>query len=91
MNYSEYVALGWRVLTDLGKEVIAHKGSIDGWNSFMGFLPSKEKGVILLCSCDTGDVDMNNLGCVLLNLSGIAILDKGIGFSDPIIYYFFIF
>ena len=76
MNYSEYVALGWRVLTDLGKEVIAHKGSIDGWNSFMGFIPSKEKGVILLCSCDTNDVDMNNLGFVLLNLSGIEILDK---------------
>jgi serine-type D-Ala-D-Ala carboxypeptidase/endopeptidase len=76
MTYSEYVALGWRVLTDLGKEVIAHKGSIDGWNSFIGFIPSKEKGVILLCSCDTDDVDMNNLGFVLLNLSGIEILDK---------------
>lgn len=76
MNYSEYVALGWRVLTDLGKEVIAHKGSIDGWNSFIGFIPSKEQGVILLCSCDTSDIDMNNLGFVLLNLSRIGILDK---------------
>jgi serine-type D-Ala-D-Ala carboxypeptidase/endopeptidase len=76
MNYSEYVALAWRVLTDLGTEVIAHKGAIDGWNSFIGFIPAKQIGVILLCSCDTNDADMNNLGFVLLNLSGIEILDK---------------
>ena len=73
MNYSEYVALGWRVLTDLGTEVITHKGAIDGWNSFIGFIPSKQIGVILLCSCDTDDADMNNLGFVLLHLSGIEI------------------
>ena len=73
MNYSEYVALDWRVLTDLGKEVITHKGVIDGWNSFIGFIPSKQIGVILLCSCDTNDADMNNLGFVLLHLSGIEI------------------
>jgi hypothetical protein len=47
----------------------------------MGFIPSKEKGVILLCSCDTNDVDMNNLGFVLLNLSGIEILDKDMDFQ----------
>lgn len=42
MNYSEYVALSWRVLTDLGTEVIAHKGAIDGWNSFIGFIPQSK-------------------------------------------------
>jgi D-alanyl-D-alanine-carboxypeptidase/D-alanyl-D-alanine-endopeptidase len=73
MNYSEYVALGWRVLTDLGTEVITHKGAIDGWNSFIGFIPSQQIGVILLCSCDTDDANMNNLGFVLLHLSGIEI------------------
>jgi CubicO group peptidase (beta-lactamase class C family) len=76
MNYSEYLALGWRVLTDLRTEVIGHQGSINGWNAFIGFIPSKQIGVILLCSCDPDDVDMNNLGFVLLNLAGIGILDK---------------
>jgi serine-type D-Ala-D-Ala carboxypeptidase/endopeptidase len=76
MNYSEYVALAWRVLTDLGTEVFAHKGAIEGWNSFIGFIPAKESGLILLCSCDTDDADMNNLGFVLLNLSGTGILVK---------------
>src|SRR5919201_6236218 len=42
MNYSEYLALGWRVLTDLRTEVIGHQGSINGWNAFIGFIPSKQ-------------------------------------------------
>src|SRR5215212_6355260 len=58
MNYSEYVALSWRILTDLGTEVISHKGAINGWNSFIGFIPSKQIGIILLWSCDSDDADM---------------------------------
>jgi serine-type D-Ala-D-Ala carboxypeptidase/endopeptidase len=81
MNYSEYVALAWRVLTDLGTEVITHKGAIDGWNSFIGFIPAKQSGLILLCSCDTDDADMNNLGFVLLNLPGTGILVKDLDSS----------
>jgi serine-type D-Ala-D-Ala carboxypeptidase/endopeptidase len=79
MNYSEYVALGPRVLTDLGTtEVITHQGAIEGWNSFIGFIPSRQIGVILLCSCDETDANMNNLGFVLLNLAGSEILDNEI-------------
>lgn len=44
MNYHEYIALGWRILTDLGTEVIAHKGSINGWNSFIGFFHQSKQG-----------------------------------------------
>lgn len=76
MGYSEYVALGWRVLTNLGTEVYTHQGSINGWNSFIGFIPSKQSGVILLCSCDTKNANTNNLGFILLNLIGTGILDK---------------
>jgi serine-type D-Ala-D-Ala carboxypeptidase/endopeptidase len=74
MNYYEYVALGWRILTDLGTEVIAHKGSINGWNSFIGFIPSKQTGLILLCSCDSDDLDTNDLGFVLLGLTDFKTL-----------------
>ena len=70
MNYSEYVALGWRVLTDFGSETLAHTGSINGWNAFAGFTPAKQLGVVLLCSCDNDDADMGNLGFVLLRLMG---------------------
>jgi Ca2+-binding RTX toxin-like protein len=75
-GYYHLFLIGWRVLTDLRTEVIGHQGSINGWNSYIGFIPSKQIGVILLCSCDPDDVDMNNLGFVLLNLSGIEILEK---------------
>jgi D-alanyl-D-alanine-carboxypeptidase/D-alanyl-D-alanine-endopeptidase len=76
MNYSEYVALGWRVLTDFGSETLAHTGSINGWNAFAGFTPAKQMGVVLLCSCDNDDADMGNLGFVLLRLMGPEGLTK---------------
>lgn len=41
MNYNEYVALGWRVLTNLGTETLDHTGSINGWNANVGFIPTK--------------------------------------------------
>ena len=71
MNYSEYIALGWRVLTNLDTETLAHTGSINGWNANIGFTPTKQIGVVLLCSCDLTDAGMGNLGFVLLHLTGI--------------------
>ncbi len=71
MNYIEYASLGWRVLTNLGTESLTHTGAINGWNAFVGFTPSKQIGVILVCSCDSKDADMGNLGFVLLHLTGV--------------------
>jgi hypothetical protein len=75
MNDSEYVALGWRVLTNFGMETLAHNGEINGWVAFVGFTPTKEKGVVLLCSCDSRDVDINNLGFVLQHLTTVKNLN----------------
>ena len=71
MNYSEDVALGWRVLTNLGTETLTHTGSINGWIAFVGFTPTEQIGVVLLCSCDSKDADMGNLGFVILRLTGV--------------------
>ena len=70
MNYTEYVGLGWRILTNYGTEVIAHTGAINGWNANVAFIPSKQIGVVALCSCDSTDADMGNFGFVLLHLAG---------------------
>jgi serine-type D-Ala-D-Ala carboxypeptidase/endopeptidase len=75
MNYSEYVALDWRVITNLGTETLSHEGAINGWNANVAFIPTKQIGVALLCSCDSKDVDMHNIGFVLLNLTGAQNLD----------------
>lgn len=69
MNYTEYAALGWRVLTNFGTEVIAHTGAINGWNANVAFIPTKKIGVVALCSCDPTDADMGNFGFVLLHLT----------------------
>jgi serine-type D-Ala-D-Ala carboxypeptidase/endopeptidase len=70
MNYTEYAGLGWRILTNFGTEVIAHTGAINGWNANVVFIPSKQLGVVALCSCDPTDADMGNFGFVLLHLAG---------------------
>ena len=71
MNYSEFRGLGWRVLTNFGTETITHTGAINGWNAFAGFIPTKQIGVIAMCSCDSTDADMGSFGFVLLHLTGV--------------------
>ena len=69
-NYSGYVALGWRVLTNFGTETITHTGAINGWNANVAFTPAKQIGVVALCSCDATDADMGSFNWVLLHLVG---------------------
>ena len=71
MNYSVYIALGWGLLTNFGTETLTHAGAINGWNSYVGFNPTKQTGVMLLCSCDSKDADMEKLGYILLHLTGL--------------------
>jgi serine-type D-Ala-D-Ala carboxypeptidase/endopeptidase len=53
---ASYVGLGWFIDTNLGTEVITHSGGIDGYSTFIGFNPTKQEGVVLLCSCETKDM-----------------------------------
>jgi serine-type D-Ala-D-Ala carboxypeptidase/endopeptidase len=51
-----YVELSWFSTTNLGIEVVWHNGGIDGYSSFVGFNPSKQIGLVMLCSCYLTDV-----------------------------------
>lgn len=51
----DYIGLGWTVTTDFGKEVISHTSSIDGYTSIIGFNPSTQIGLVILCGCDYSD------------------------------------
>lgn len=70
INYSDYMALGWRVLTNFGAETITFTGAINGWNANVAFTPTKQIGVVSLCSCDAADADMGSFDWVLLHLAG---------------------
>jgi hypothetical protein len=52
------------------EETIAHTGAINGWNANVAFIPTKQIGIVALCSCDPTDADMGSLGFVLLHLAG---------------------
>jgi CubicO group peptidase (beta-lactamase class C family) len=51
-----YVGLSWFSTTNLGTQVVWHNGGIDGYSSFVGFNPSKQIGLVILCSCFFTDV-----------------------------------
>ena len=53
---ASYIGLGWFIDTNLGTEVIQHSGGIDGYSSFVGFNPTKQEGVVLLCRCEAKDM-----------------------------------
>jgi len=74
MNYSEYLALDYRVLTNLGTEILSHTGAINGWNANVAFTPTKQIGVVAFCSCDSTDADMGSFNWVLLHLTGVKSL-----------------
>ena len=74
MNYSEYLALDYRVLTNLGTETLSHTGAINGWNANVAFTPTKQIGVVAFCSCDSTDADMGSFNWVLLHLTGVKSL-----------------
>ena len=54
-SLKDYIGLGWTITTDFGKEVIGHTGSIDGYTSIIGFNPSKQIGLVILCGCNYDD------------------------------------
>lgn len=71
-----YIGLGWQIITNLGTEVIYHAGGIDGYPSFIGFSPTKQIGLVILCSCDGRDALLpenwlNVLPISFLHSSGI--------------------
>jgi D-alanyl-D-alanine-carboxypeptidase/D-alanyl-D-alanine-endopeptidase len=70
MNYTAYIALGWGVLTNFGTETITHTGAINGWNANVAVIPTKQIGVVALCSCDSTDAHMGRFDFVLLHITG---------------------
>lgn len=58
-----YIGLVWNIITNLGGEdtVIQKSGGIHGYSSLIAFNPTKQIGLVVLCSCDAdpGYEDIN--------------------------------
>ena len=68
---ASYIGLGWFIDTNLGTEVLTHFGGIDGYTSFVGFNPTKQVGVVELCSCEGKDIPLPVRESLALFLSSI--------------------
>ena len=61
-NYTAYVSLGWIIATDFGTQIVEHNGeTADGYNSFIALNPSKERGIVILASASSIDIDIANI------------------------------
>ena len=61
-NYTAYVSLGWIIATDFGTQIVEHNGeTLDGYNSFIALNPSKERGIVMIVSTSTIDIDVANI------------------------------
>ena len=61
-NIGGYVGLGWFITTNYGHEVIWHNGAtIGGFNAYMAFNPTTERGIVILCSADTSDINITTI------------------------------
>jgi D-alanyl-D-alanine-carboxypeptidase/D-alanyl-D-alanine-endopeptidase len=61
-NTGLYIGLGWFITTNFGHEVIWHNGAtLGGYNAYMAFNPTTERGIVILCSTDTSDINVTTI------------------------------
>ncbi|MDW3631753.1 MAG: serine hydrolase domain-containing protein [Nitrososphaeraceae archaeon] len=61
-NYTAYVSLGWIIATDFGTQIVEHNGeTADGYNSFIALNTSKDKGIVIIASASSIDIDVANI------------------------------
>ena len=61
-NIEGYIGLGWFVVTNFGHEVIWHNGGIvGGYNAYMAFNPTTERGIVILCNTDPADINITTI------------------------------
>ena len=61
-NYTAYVSLGWIIATNFGILIVEHNGeTADGYNSFIALNPAKERGIVIIASATSIDIDVANI------------------------------
>ena len=61
-NYTAYVSLGWIIATNFGTQIVEHNGeTADGYNSFIALNPLKERGIVIIASASSVDIDIANI------------------------------
>ena len=61
-NYTAYVSLGWIIATNFGIQIVEHNGeTADGYNSFIALNTSKDKGIVIIASASSIDIDIANI------------------------------
>jgi hypothetical protein len=57
-----YIGLGWFIITNFGHEVIWHNGAtVGGYNAYMAFNPTTERGIVILCSTDPANINITTI------------------------------
>jgi D-alanyl-D-alanine-carboxypeptidase/D-alanyl-D-alanine-endopeptidase len=60
-------ALGWQILKRPDLEIVWHNGGTGGYSSFIGYLPSRRAGVVVLSNMQAGGIGVDDLAMHLLD------------------------
>jgi serine-type D-Ala-D-Ala carboxypeptidase/endopeptidase len=61
-NIGVYVGLGWLITTNYGHEIVWHNGAtVSGYNAYMAFNPTTERGIVILCSVALENIKINDI------------------------------
>ncbi|HYO06491.1 MAG TPA: serine hydrolase domain-containing protein [Phototrophicaceae bacterium] len=61
-NIGVYVGLGWLITTNYGHEIVWHNGAtVSGYNAYMAFNPTTERGIVILSSAALENIKINDI------------------------------
>jgi len=61
-NYTAYISLGWIIATNFGTQIVEHNGeTADGYNSFIALNTLKARGIVIIASASSIDIDVANI------------------------------
>jgi len=62
LGWQQYVGLGWQITTNYGHEIVWHNGAtVSGYNAYMAFNPTTERGIVILCSAALENIKINDI------------------------------
>jgi D-alanyl-D-alanine-carboxypeptidase/D-alanyl-D-alanine-endopeptidase len=60
-------ALGWQILKRPDLEIVWHNGGTGGYSSFIGYVPARRVGVVVLSNMQAGGIGVDDVGLHLLD------------------------
>jgi len=72
VSYSTY-GMGWFIHGYRGRKLVHHGGFVDGFSSYVAYVPQERLGVVVLCNCNESPVPI---------VTSLSIIDRVLGYRS---------